>query len=374
MSARSSTEPDHHPSTDDGARVVSVGLVAAPELPAQLAVELAAHLPQRLHRHRGGRWRVTLAEQPLLAGPDGVEEILEAGCQARADEGWDAVICLSDVPLRDGKRPLVAAVDRHHKVAVVNIPAFGATLLLPRVRRAVVALIGDIAGDTLEAPNQLRAHRPTELLMPVRRETTPDARADVRYVMPAGLGHLRLLGGMVRANRPWRAFSGLSSAVVAAFGTGAYALLSTSIWQLSGELGWPRLGGIMVCAVTAMIAWLIIGHDLWEKAEHGTRRKDAALYNAATALTLGVAVLCGYAALFVLLAGAGALLIEGSVFEDNANQAPGLGAYAALAWLGAAIGTVAGALGSKLENIDAVRHATYGHNQCRRREPAGRGR
>jgi hypothetical protein len=138
--------------------------------------------------------------------------------------------------------------------------------------------------------------------------------------------------------------------------------------QLSGALGWPRLAAIMLCAVTAMVTWLIIGHDLWEKAERDRRRKDAALYNAATALTLGVAVLCGYAALFVLLIGAGALLIEGGVFKDNANHAAGIGAYAALAWLGAAIGTVAGALGSKLENIDEVRHATYGHNQCRRRE------
>src|SRR4029453_9481983 len=92
------------------------------------------------------------------------------------------------------------------------------------------------------------------------------------------------------------------------------------------------------------------------------------LYNAATALTLGLAVLCGYAALFVLLLGVGALLIEVGVFNDNANQPAGLRPYAALAWLGAAIGTVAGALGSKLENIDEVRHATYGHNQCRRRE------
>ena len=170
---------------------------------------------------------------------------------------------------------------------------------------------------------------------------------------------------------PWRAFSGLSSAVVAAFGTGAYALLSLSIWELSGRLGWPRLGAIMACAVTAMVAWLIIGHGLWEKAEHGKRRKEAALYNAATALTLGIAVLCGYAAMFVLLFGVAALLIEGGVFKDNAGHAAGIGAYAALAWLGAAIGTVAGALGTKLENIDEVRHATYGHNQCRRRESTG---
>jgi hypothetical protein len=359
-------------SPNDGARTIRVGLLAAPELPAQIAVDLVEELPGLLARRHDGRWRVPLAEEPSLAGRVSVEDILDAGSQARSAEGWDAAICLTDVPLRDEARPLVAAVDRDDKVAVVNIPAFGVTHLKPRVREAANALIGDIAEETLEGPNQLTGRRPTDVLTPIRRETAPGARTEVRYVLPPGVGHIRLLSGMVRANRPWRAFSGLSSAVVAAFGTGAYALLSVSIWQLSGHLGWPRLGAIMVCAVAAMVAWLIIGHDLWEKAEGGMRPKDAALYNAATALTLGVAVLCGYAAMFVLLFGVAMLLIEGGVFKDNAGHAAGIGAYAALAWLGAAIGTVAGALGSKLESIDEVRNATYGHNQCRRRDSAGR--
>jgi hypothetical protein len=348
-----------------------VGLVAAPELPAQIAVDLAQQLPELLHRHHDGSWRVALAEEPLLAGREGVDEILDAGSQARDAEDWDVAICLTDVPLRDEAKPLVAAVDRDDKVAVVNVPAFGATLVTPRVRDAAVALVGDIAEGALEGQNQLDGRRPTRGLAPVRRETVPDARADVRYVTPPAVGHVRLLSGMVRANRPWRAFSGLKSAVVAAFGTGAYALLSTTIWQLSGQLGWPRLGAIMLCAVTAMVAWLIIGHDLWEKAERGRHPKDAALYNASTGLTLGLAVLCGYAAMFVLLYGVAALLIEGGVFKDNAGHDAGIGAYAGLAWLGAAIGTVAGALGTKLENIDEVRHAMYGHNQCRRRESRG---
>jgi hypothetical protein len=78
------------------------------------------------------------------------------------------------------------------------------------VRKASIALIGDIAAET-QGPNQLKARRPTEVLAPIRRETARAARADVRYTMPAGLGHLRLLSGMVRANRPWRAFSGLTA-------------------------------------------------------------------------------------------------------------------------------------------------------------------
>jgi len=141
-----------------------VGLVAAPELPAQIAVDLAEQLPELLDRHNDGRWCVALAEESLLAGRKGVEEILDAGCQARSAEGWDAAICVTDVPLRDGARPLVAAVDSHDKVAVVDIPAFGATVLKPRVRQAAIALIGDIARDALERPNQLRARRPTEVL------------------------------------------------------------------------------------------------------------------------------------------------------------------------------------------------------------------
>jgi hypothetical protein len=169
---RSSARPD------DGARAVCVGLVAAPELPAQIAVDLAEQLPELLDRHHDGRWRVALAEEPLLAGRESVEEILDAGCQARIAEGWDAAICLTDVPLRDGAQPLVAAVDRDEKVAVVNIPAFGATLLKPRVRKAVVALIGDIAEETLEGPNQLegagprRSSRPSAARRPPARART----------------------------------------------------------------------------------------------------------------------------------------------------------------------------------------------------------
>src|SRR4051794_35366913 len=165
---RSSARPN------DRTRTTRVGLVAAPELPAQIAVDLAEQLPELLDRHQDGRWRVALAEEPLLAGREDVEEILDAGSQARGAEGWDAAICLTDVPLRDRARPLVAAVDRHDKVAVVNIPAFGATLLKPRVRKAATALIGDIAEEALEGRNQLTGRRPTEILTPIRRETVPD--------------------------------------------------------------------------------------------------------------------------------------------------------------------------------------------------------
>src|SRR3954452_5005123 len=95
---RSSARPN------DRARTMRVGLLAAPELPAQIAVDLAEQLPELLDRHHDGRWGVALADEPLLAGREGVEELLDAGCEARTAEGWDTAICLTDVPLRDGAR------------------------------------------------------------------------------------------------------------------------------------------------------------------------------------------------------------------------------------------------------------------------------
>jgi hypothetical protein len=171
---------------------------------------------------------------------------------------------------------------------------------------------------------------------------------------------------MVRANRPWRALTGLSRALVAAFATGAYALLTLTIWELSAALSWVRLLAIMIGALVALIGWIVIAHEMWESTRGDTPLKDASLYNAATILTLVVAALCAYAALFVLLLAVSAIVVEGSLFQKNVGHPADLAAYAKLAWIAASMATVAGALGSGLEDIDEVREAAYGPNQRRR--------
>src|SRR3954453_2532102 len=185
MSVTERAPAARHESESESVRSVRVGLLPAPQLPAQIAAELADDLPALLEREHDGRWRVVVAEEPLLAGRGGVEEIMAAGTEARGDQDWDPAICLTDVPLRDGARPLVAAVDRREKVAIVDIPAFGAALLKPRVREAALALIRDIAEETLDGRYPLVRRRATEALTPILRETAPDECGTVRYVLPA---------------------------------------------------------------------------------------------------------------------------------------------------------------------------------------------
>src|SRR5690349_16755032 len=88
---------------------VVIGLLADPDLPAELAGHLADALPRALARADGGRdWRATAQVVPLVAGHVGDEEpLLRAICDRKAAEGWDVAVGLTDLPRRAGTRAVV---------------------------------------------------------------------------------------------------------------------------------------------------------------------------------------------------------------------------------------------------------------------------
>jgi len=66
---------------------------------------------------------------------------------------------------------------------------------------------------------------------PIRRfvdDETDDG--EVGFLASRVTGRLRLVAGMVRANRRGRALLGLSKLLVGAFGTAAFSLATNSIW------------------------------------------------------------------------------------------------------------------------------------------------
>lgn len=340
----------------------------APELPAQLAGELVDDLPALVRR------RIDVVSCSVDTGelPSGGEsssaQIADAASGLVREQQCDAVLCLTDVPLRVGNLPLVAAASAGEGVAIVSIPAFGMTRLRPRVQEAAVVLIDELLDESAEPTSDrpLTRRRLGDLPAPIRRRRSPDRRLPVQFVMTAYLGHLRLLSGMVRANRPWRALSGLSTAVVAAVATGAYAVLNSVVWMLSGALGALRLTTVMLVVIAAIVAYLIVSHGLWQQARESDKTKEAALYNAATVLTVLTAVACAYAILFVALLLAAALVVDAHIFRSEVSHPVSVGSYLRLAWLAASFATIAGALGSGLESIEEVREAAYGHNQRQR--------
>lgn len=85
----------------------------------------------------------------------------------------------------------------------------------------------------------------------------------MRFVASTIRGRLRLVAGMVRANRPWRLMLGLSSALAAALATSAFGLTQNTIWQLADALDLWRLALAALGSIASPVVWLIADHELW---------------------------------------------------------------------------------------------------------------
>jgi hypothetical protein len=352
---------------------IVVGLVATPpDFPARVTARLTAELADRLGDRvdPGVQWIVRKGWGEVAPRRDGgVEALLDDLVGRRTEDRWDIAICLTDLPLHTARVPLIAHVSARRRAAMVSLPALGLRQL--RAVRAIVPdLVGRLLTDTSDERVPVVGWAPAELasrVAVIRRMVGEVDDGELGYVASRLIGRLRLLLGMVRANRPGRALLGLSKLLVGAFGTAAFALTTNTIWRMGNALGPLRLTVIMVLGLTALVTWLIVAHDLWEKPDRQTPAELARMFNLGTVLTLTLATTVSYAMLFAGTVLAAALLIPPSVLGETLQGPVHATDYLTLAWIISSLATVGGAIGSGLENEETVRAAAYGYHP----EPAG---
>jgi hypothetical protein len=158
----------------------------------------------------------------------------------------------------------------------------------------------------------------------------------------------------------------LSKVLMAAFAAGAVSLAYPTIWQLSATMGPWRLSVATILASAAMIAWLILDHELWERPHSADEHERAVLYNAATVVTLTIGVAILHLGLFILQLVTAWWTLPPQMVADNIGHPVGLSTLLMMAWLVAAVATLGGALGSGMEDDEVVKAAAYGVRQRRR--------
>ncbi|MFC9980398.1 hypothetical protein [Gordonia sp. NPDC127522] len=267
----------------------------------------------------------------------------------------DIVIYLTDLARRSGTTPLIAEIHRSKGLGVISIPAMGAAFVERRTRDLARMVVAEVSIESDEPATNERIHR-------VQDDDV------VHYLAPSRLSRLRLLAGMVYANRPWRVVAGMSKVMMAAFATGAVSLAYGTMWQLSDMMGPWRLTVATILSIAALIAWLIIEHKLWERPSSPEERERALLYNMSTVVTLTIGVIVFYVVVFFLLLLTAWWTIPPDMVTDQVGHPMDFWTLVVMAWLVASVATLGGALGSGMEDDDAVRAATYGARQRRRFE------
>lgn len=320
---------------------IRVGIVADPASPTEIARRMTD-----LVAPDGDdpiAWDLELLSEPFTLGSEDVDVAL-GRLRAHAEvHEWDLVVGVTELPLRDDGRYLLAALDPQRHAAVLSLPALGGFRVRARARRAVSGLVSGMAAPT-----------------------SPDEQ---RVPMPGLSARWRVLLGMVLANRPWLLATGLKSALVAALATGAVATVDSTVWLLAASLSGWRLAVATVASIAIVVAWIVIDGELWDRPEDGSSqaRERSRLYDTSTLLTLAIGVVIGYAALLVVNLAWALFVLDPALMGDSVGTSPGYGDLLVLAWFVASAATIGGALGTGLESDEAIRAAAYSKREEERR-------
>jgi uncharacterized membrane protein len=329
---------------------IRLGLVVAPLLEAEAVEQLATDVQRELaERYPDVGWEITAVRDALVTPPAALAEVVDAARSRLLDEHWDLVVHVTELPLRISRRPVVAHSSRTHSAALVSLPALGLKQSNRRLVESVVEAVGTFAGDSTDRQENDH-HRHTQR---VRRRLHQlatgvegaDALEGVALLHRVATGNLRLVVGMVRANRPWRLVTRLTRALVGALGVAALAVVSSDIWRIASGMAAPRLALLCVATIVVAVATLIAAHELWERAADRRLREQAILFNLVTIVTVAFGILALYIAVFALSLGAAALMLNPALLTVQLGRPSHVGDYVRLALLASALATIAGTLG-----------------------------
>ncbi len=370
----------------------SIALITAPGIAERLGAELVEEMPGMLDYYITDdyEWDVHYYDDILTGGTNDSKEVIEAVCDKKDDEGWDYAIALTDLPLFKDERPVVAEALKDKSAALISLPGFGFTTMKKRVQESILQLMNEMYYGTSDEGRQASAahmesqdkqkfdalrnkdsrkligSRIFERISPLIRETPQEEEegVDVRYTVKSKPGgYLRIISGMVFANEPWKMFPAFGKIIVIAFTTGSYALVFSTLWQLSTNFSIPRAIILTLFSILALTVWIIMAHQLWEKKGEENKAFLRRMYNLTTFFTLLITVFMYYIILFAMFSIWTILLMPMSQIESYTSTSPSIGIYFYTAWIGASISTIIGALGSAFEDEEVVLDSTYGEGR-----------
>src|SRR5881392_1464309 len=100
---------------------LTLGIVATPGLPADMAPDLASELREELSRtYPQLTWRLPVVSDALVVPPALLPDLIDAGRRKLLSERWDMALCLTDLPLPSPGRTVAGYVSASHSVVVIS--------------------------------------------------------------------------------------------------------------------------------------------------------------------------------------------------------------------------------------------------------------
>jgi hypothetical protein len=357
-----------------------IGIIAAPGLAKRLANIYYDSLPDILNKQLGYTedWQIETVEDPLAGSAESIYEIHSAIETYIHNHDWDYIVSLTDLPIFENKNVVAVDINKTNGAIIISLPAYGWRPLRKRVSQTIAESIRVVAHSysTVHSDakgkvknKNLQKQFPLAPLKVIDTTVGNDDSVHLRYLVEPHLnGSVRLVIGMTFANNPLNMMRSLNNSVALAFTTGAFGLVFTTMWNLSYIFSELRLLSITIAAIVAMVLWIVVAHQLWEKPPKNQSKRITRLYNFTTIVTLLVSVVIYYITLMLLFLITAVTIIPPDFLGNTIGLSGAAGPvnYIELAWFAASIAIVAGTIGVGLTNVKLVKESTYGYRQLER--------
>jgi hypothetical protein len=342
---------------DPGGSGLSILLLADPGVPAQRVQATRKRLEKRLQEAYGASTRLEHRTETLQLDPEGALDFRSVHTVADEYPRADAVLMLTEMPRHDHNHPLVAEIYDQRNLAVVSCPTLGFFATKWRLITTVMACLARM--DLSRQPREGGSSR-------LRWGRWSHENSSAILYARTGVGATRTVAGMVRANQPLSTAPRLSGSLATASAVGAFGIFYSSVWQMSATQSTGRLIAIGALAIGAMVIWLMWSNRLWDRPVTEGRASLVTLYNISTVLTLLLCVLALYAALLVVILIGGLIIISPEYMEQVLGTQVDFTSYLDIAWLSAALGVIAGGLGTRFDSQTDVRRLTHAQRERQR--------
>jgi hypothetical protein len=359
----------HDENQHDENQKLVLGVIAAPGPATEFARSVVPELARRLEgRVPNVHWEVRLVSDRLVEPPADPDSVIHAARERLLHEGWRLAVYVTDLPLERDRRPVIAYTSQAHGVAALSLPALGPVDVRRRALRTVVQLVSELLseyGAVGEGDGLWPTVESARDLAKLGRYVEKDQKG-VRLVASVITGNFRLLLGMLRANRPWRAVIRLSSVAVAALGIAVLSLVNGFIWMIADGGGLLRLIGLTIASIVALVLALVIGGRLPEQVPRAAESHDlpgakeqVILFNTVTITTVVIGVVALYLMLFTSTVVVSFLLLPAQQIARQLDHTVTPATLLAISWLVSSLATVGGALGAALEKGSRIREVAY---------------
>ena len=304
----------------------------------------------------------------MIGSAEDVHESVEKAAQIKEEHQWDYVVCLTDLPSISDNKVVVSDFNSDKHVAMLSLPSLGFIDLKRKLVKTMTSLIEQLYYNQ---PKDKNAPHPFVRVKAV--EPDEDATSKQRYInILFIISWIQLIGGLTRANQPWKNIFNFKKIISVAFATGTYVSIFSMPWELSVIYSPLRLIILMVIAILGMAGWLFYAHQLIEKKTAKSQRVYRYIYNSTTLVTLSLITLINYVILYLLLIISITLFVPVELFNSwtSAQSQFTFSNYMRLIWFVSSLGLLAGAMGSTVENEEKIRRITYSYRQYHRYKEA----